>query len=91
MHDLDPCPMPSTLQAPANRELQPRAQRGYAGTAAGLISKILGTTDEGANGMNLRRTDSLTPRKLFIWIRSTLLVRISAAWGEAVGSDDALV
>src|SRR2546421_12763273 len=86
MHGLDPCPMPSTLQAPAKRELQPQHHLRHAGTAAGLISKIVVTTDEGANGMNRRTTGPLTPRKLFIWIRSTLLVRIAAAWDEAVGS-----
>ena len=90
MHGLDPCPMPSTLQAPAKRELQPQPHLRHAGTAAGLIATILRTTDESANGMNLRTTGPLTPRKLFIWIRSTLLVRIAAAWDEAVGSDDAL-
>jgi hypothetical protein len=91
MHDLDPCPMPSTLQAPAKRGLQPQSQRRYTGTAAGLISTILRITDGGgANGMNLRTKGPLTPRKLFIWIRSSLLVRMAAAYGEQAGSDDAL-
>ena len=91
MHDLDPCPMPSTLQAPANRGLQPQPQRWCAGTAAGLIATILGMTDEGANEIYLRTTGPLTPRKLFILIRSSLLVRIVAALGEAVASDGASV
>src|SRR5947207_9890748 len=67
MHDLDPCPMPSTLQAPANRGLRPQSQRRYTGKAAGVISTILGTTDGGANGTDLRTTGPLTPRKVFIW------------------------